>query len=298
MKRYGIKLLSVVLLSACVPAAKPEVQSQPIDVTFVGSFSGSAGTTKIYFGKEETPFVTTTTQGVFHIQILRALIEKSSDRRLYFYNSNGQQAVSEEILAFDNGEKKIKDVELASPLLMTGTVLATVNGKEAPIADAEIVVGREKATTDKAGNYQIDAPRNTEVPVLLHKKGFVQTRALWTTEESEESRNFHLFTRLEPMGSLSIPSTVRFAATTVPLYLESTPNAAFVRIGTAAFTVSAEADSTWLDLSKNISLSSSTVSEINLYYQFADKDKKIVGPVQVFSPNNNSLGEQQNDSKD
>lgn len=291
MKRYGIKLLTVVLLSACVPNAKPEVQSQPTDVTFIGSFSGSQGTTKVYFGQEKTPFVTTTTQGVFHIEIPRTLIDKSSDRRLYFYNSKGETAVSEEIQAYDLGEKKIEDVTLTPPLSMTGTVLSTVNGKETPVANAEILVGRASATTDAAGNYQIDAPRSCEVPVLLHKEGFVQTHALWFTEELEELRNFHLFTKLEPTGSLSIPSTLRFAATTVPLYLESTPNAAFVRIGTAPFTVSAEADSSWLDLSKGISLSSETVSEIKLYYQFADKDKKIIGSVQVYSNPTNEISE-------
>lgn len=283
MNRYGIKLLTLALLSACVPDAKNDVHNQSTNVSFVGSFSGTSGTTAIYFGRDEAPLAQTASAGQFTIEIPRALIEKSSDRRLYFYSTSGETAVSEEITDYEIGEKKLANIKLAPPLTMTGSVLAANDGPATPVADAEIIVGRQTAKTDAKGHYTIMVARNAEVAVLLHKEGFVQTRALWTTTDLEETRDFHLYNKLEPIGSLSIAATTRFAATRVPLYLESTPSAAYVRLGDAPFTTEADLDGTWQDLSQAISLSPDAAAQPNIYYQFADKDKKLLGPIQVFT---------------
>ncbi|RYZ48136.1 MAG: hypothetical protein EOP07_26155 [Proteobacteria bacterium] len=291
MKSFGLKLIALVALSACVPGAKNDAQNQQsTNVTLVGAFSGTTGSTNVYFGKETTPLLANSTPGSFRIEIPRELLDRSDDRRLYFYSSNGEAAVTEEILPFEFGEKNIDTLVLESELSMTGTVLTLgLDGINKPVADAEIEVGRNKVKTLADGSYTITMPKNVELPVRLQKTGFVQTRALWMSSDLEENRDFHLYTKLEPTGTISIPTTTRFAATTVPLYLESTPSAAFVRIGSTSFTTAADADATWLDLSKDISLSSETLSQVKLYYQFADKDKKVLGPIQVFSPNNNAV---------
>ncbi len=283
MTYFTCKLMILASLTACIPVHKADLQSQSTNVTFVGSFSGTKGATEIYFGQEKAPLAKTISQGTFRIEIPRAMIEESSDRRLYFYSNQGEAAASNEIMNFEIGEKNLDPIVLTAEIKMNGSVLTLNNGVPTPVPFAEITVGRRTTQTDAEGKYTVFAPSRIELPVLIHKEDFVQTKALWQINDATETRNFHLYKRLEPIGHISFPSQALRTGTTVPVFLDSTQTAAYIRIASVPFTTPAELDGSWLNLSKPISLPTESLSQLNLYYQFADKDKKVLSPILIFS---------------
>lgn len=281
MIRSSALALTLFGLNACVPAAKPEVQNQSTSVTMIGTFISSGGSTDIYFGSDATPIARAEDRGSFRVEIPRALIEKENDRRLYFYSDLGEAGASPEFTAFETGLKPMATIQLAPTVDFSGTVLSLVDGQSTPVKDAKVRVGRSSTLTDAEGRYAIKAPRNARLPVEVMKNGYVITRALWLSTEIDEDRPFYLYQSLSPEGRLTLPVLPRLLADPeirIPLYLDSTPNAAYLRVATKPFAVAPELDSGWIDIKKGVSISAGDLKQAILYYQFADKDKKAVSP--------------------
>ena len=283
MKWYGICLLAVTSLTACLRGTRADIQNQSTNVILVGSFSGGSGPTEIFFGQKREPLVTTTNAGSFQVEVPRALIETSVDRRLYFCSSSGEAAATPSISDFESGEKQLDPVVLKPQLPMIGTVSGVMSGVTTPVADAEILVGRNYAKTDADGKFSVLAPSLSELPVVIQKTGFVQTRGLWAVSSVSEVREFHLYNRIEPTGSLSIAVAPRLVGASPSVYLEGTPAAAYVRISAAPFTTEPQTESAWFEVMKKVTLSAAVLSQPTLYYQFADKDKKVFSPVLNFT---------------
>lgn len=284
MKRQLALVLTLSGLYACVPGARQDVENQNTKVTMIGTFVSNGGSTDIYFGNGEAPLATTGDKGSFRIEIPRALIEKTEDRRLYFYSSLGEAGVSSEITEFESGTKAMDTVYLSPTVSVEGDILTVEQSMEKPVKEAEIQVGRAKALSDESGHYTIQVPRNVKLPVEVKKSGFVITRANWQTSDLSEERPFYLYTKLGPEGHVRLPVQERLLEdqeTKVPLYIESTPSAEYVRVSTVAFTVDPELDSTWQSLKDVVAIKAADLRQAQLYYQFADKDKKVVSGVSV-----------------
>ncbi|MES2743907.1 MAG: hypothetical protein V4655_00710 [Bdellovibrionota bacterium] len=282
MLRTLLAVLTLSQLTACVADAEREVNPQNTNVVMVGTFRSNGGSTDIYFGNNEAPLATTSDRGSYRIEIPRATLDESSDRRLYFYSSLGEAGTSPEIKEFDSGEKTIDTVFLAPAVEMKGAVSIFENGVPTPANGATIKVGRAVAQTDAQGRYSILLPQNSFLPVELQKKGFVITRATWQTSDISEERPFTLYTKLDPEGRVTLPVRQRLMdtpKTRVPLYIESTPSARYVRVSTSPFTVSPDLDSTWFSTKEAVTIKASDLSQDVLYYQFADENKKALSPV-------------------
>lgn len=286
MKRHAALVLTLAGLYACVPGSKEEVNNQSTKVTMVGSFRSNGGSTDIYFGKSDSPIATTTEQGSFKIEIPRELIESTDDRRLYFYSSLREEGVSAEITEFESGTKSLGTVQLRPVLEVEGIVSASDKGTLVPVSGAEVRIGRIKATTDANGRYTASLPQQTKLIVEVEKAGFVITKSRWFTADVNEVRPFRLYKNLEPQGFLSMPTQERRLKdddSAVVINVDSTPGTEWVRISSAPFSVEAELDSSWQSLSKAITVPNSDLSSSELYYQFADGEKRILSPVQVMS---------------
>lgn len=282
MFRTAALVLTLSGLYACVPGASPDVQSQSTSVTMIGTFASSGGGTDIYFGNIEAPIARTQDRGSFRIEIPRALIEKESDRRLYFYSDLGEAGASVEITEFEAGPKSLETVRLSPTLAFSGSVLTMEDGVLVPVKDAEVRVGRASVLSDAAGRYTITAPQNASLPVEVKKNGFVITRAQWQTTGEGEDRPFHLYKTLSPAGQLTLPVLPRLTMdpeAEIALYLDSTPSSAYVRVATTPFAVAPELDSSWINLKETVKIRAADLKKPVLYYQFADKDKKAVSPV-------------------
>ncbi len=268
-------VLALASLQACVPDADPGVQSQSTQVVMVGSFASSGGTTDIYFGSLPAPIGKTEAKGSYRVELPRALLEKETDRRLYFYSSTGETGASEEIGAFDLGEKTIPAVTLSTPIEFTGLVESGDETNRLPIKDAIVRIGRLSATTDASGRYSIAVPRNATLPVEVQSRGYVLTKARWSSQEISEERNFPLFSQLKPLGKITLPTRERdllAKSTSVSLNLARTPSASKVRISTAPFTTPPALDAGWQSTDKPLSISTTDLAKGVLYYQFSDEN--------------------------
>jgi hypothetical protein len=282
MFRTAALVLTLSGLYACVPGASPDVQSQSTSVTMIGTFVSSGGATDIYFGNIEAPIARTQDRGSFRIEIPRALIEKESDRRLYFYSDLGEAGASAEITEFESGPKTLETVQLSPTVEFSGSVLTMDEGALVPVKEAAVRVGRTSVLSDAEGRYIISAPQNANLPVEVMKNGFVITRAQWQSTSVAEDRPFRLYKTLSPAGQLSLPVLPRFSMapeTEIALYLDSTPGSAYVRVSTTPFTVAPELDGSWRSLKESVTIRAADLTKPALYYQFADKDKKAVSPV-------------------
>ncbi len=282
MLRTLLAVLTLSQLNACVADAERDVKSQNTNVVMVGTFRSNGGSTDIYFGNNEAPIATTGDRGSYRIEIPRSVIDQSADRRLYFYSSLGEAGTSAEIKEFESGEKTIDTVFLAPTVQMQGLVSSLENGAATPASGATIKVGRAVAQTNDQGRYTILVPQNSKLPVEVQKKSFVITRATWDISDLAEERSFTLYTKLDPEGRVALPVRQRLMKTPdtqVPLYIESTPSARFIRISVTPLTVAPEVDGTWISLKESVTIKTSDLSQPILYYQFADEDKKVLSSV-------------------
>ncbi|MBC7659028.1 MAG: hypothetical protein H7249_04905 [Chitinophagaceae bacterium] len=284
MKRIALGILALVTLVACVPDAKQNIHNQNPSVTLSGGFVSLGGTTKIYFGNEISPLLETGSSASFTVKVPRSVIEASHDRHLYFYSSNGEAAVSNEITDYETGTKLLPTLTLAPEILLSGSILSGTT----PVPGAKLSVGRSVAMSLADGTYTLRAPVGAPLPVALTKSGYVITKAFWSVSVAE-TRNFHLYSSLAPTGSIHVPVSNRILMTMLPLSLENTEGAAYVRISASAFNLTPEQETAWLPLNGPISIPTAVESNPVLYYQFANSNKSVVGEVLTLNTNAEAL---------
>jgi hypothetical protein len=292
MTKLWLNLSSLIFINllgtGCLPHPESTVQKASPLLAIKGRVqhnNDNAGPTAIYIEQTPTPETLSAEDGSFafafdadRLEAMRLQYGLQDDTlHLYFISDskNRESAVVSKVSLQYRGEMDLGTVAMQAETEVRGRVIA--QGR--PIADARVRLGRKEVFTDAEGNFSSTLPMASVTPILVEKSGFVQTKGLWST--SSESRDLELFTDLAPIGSISALLSPKGAFNqSITLNYSGTGTVRWIRFAKSASALqrSYEPDSPWLDVKGSLQVDRSDNGVI--FYQCADKDQKIFGPVQ------------------
>ncbi len=285
-------------LAACLPGPKSETEKSNPSLTLSGQVLSSdgqpAGQTAIYIEQFSAPELLSSSDGSFTLSFdakrlnqlrLQYGLQKQP-LRIYFVNerNNSESTVMQVLELTARGERSLGRVILQTEVLISGQVLALskADGSLQPIAAARVLLGRKALVTDGDGKFSGTAPMNTMSPVTIEKKGFVQT--LGECLPGEGVQEFRLFDSLIPTGSIAVtPSGLESFNPSFVLNYSANSTAQWVRFASSPELLQKtfEVSSPWMDFSQALKANFSKGSTI--YYQFTDRDKKVLGPISSYT---------------
>jgi len=284
MKRWF--LFSLLFASGCLPQPSSEMQKARPELLIQGrvlhSSEAFSGPTAIYVERSAIPETFSAEDGSFsfsfdadRLELLRLKYGlQNSFLHLYFVSENGhpEAAVKGMIDIQARGAMNLGDVQLEPQSSINGRIVAYGAG----VADARVLIGRQEVFTNADGTFTANVPEQSSTPLVIEKRGFVQTKGTWLP--SGQERNIELYSGLTPVGSIDAMPVPRTASNPmISLSYAANGSARWIRFaGSPDYLVkNFEADAPWVDLRQPLQISNVPV----VYYQFADRDLKILGPV-------------------
>jgi hypothetical protein len=285
-------LFSLFCVTACLPQPKSDVQKAKAELIVQGRILHSSetlgGSTAVYIEQQPTAEAITADDGSFAFALDDERLDalrlqyglQDSLLHLYFVSESGnsESAVLHVLNIQNRGEMNLGDIQLQEETAVAGRVVAYGS----PVADARVRLGRKEILTAADGSFSSTLPSRFATPLLIESKGFVQTRGTWLPGDQE--RDIELYNDLTPVGSIeaqAIPRTL--GNTLISLSYSANGTARWIRFAhdPDLLVDSYEADAPWQDLRQPLQIVG-TASVI--YYQFADRDQKILGPVMSYTP--------------
>jgi len=267
-----------------VQKAKPELLIQG---RILHSSATLSGNTAIFIEQEPIAESITAEDGSFALTLdedrLKALRLQyglqDSLLHLYFTSEigNPESAVLNVLNIQNRGVMDLGDVQLYAEVPVEGRAMA----QGVPADDARIRLGRKEIQTAADGSFSLTLPAQSATPLLVEKKGFVQTRGTWLP--GNQPRDIELYSELTPVGSIETQPIPRILGNQ-PISLSYSANgtARWIRFANSpgALSQGYAADAPWQDLRQPLQIMPSAAT---LYYQFADRDQKILGPVNSYT---------------
>ncbi len=300
----NFSFLTMALLSlsqvSCLKKPSSEVSSQDFPLTLSGRVLGSdglgAGDVGIYMETEEIEEARTAADGSFSFAIDADRMQLFRGRyapldqplHLYFVKSGvpGESAVYDQIQPIAIGLLDIGTIRLEKQVAVSGQVRAAKKLEQStlPVEKAYVRVGRNASLTDADGMFALYAPMRSHLPILISQKGYVQTQGTWHVGVVGDARNFVLYDRLTVEGTLDVPSSFRDndkAMKTLTLALSANILARWVRLALSDSELAEPVDPriTWQMVEGSVEIPLNAARPQAVYYQFADKDRKILSPV-------------------
>jgi hypothetical protein len=283
-------LFSLWLFTSCLPQPDSEVTKAQPELTVQGralpataTLSGNIG---VYIELERMPEAITREDGSFaftldgdRLDALRLQYGLQDPRlHLYFVSESGfaESAVLDVLNIQSRGLMDLGDVLLQADTTVSGRVMAAGT----PIADAVVRLGRQAVLTAVDGTFSATVPEQLATPLLVEKRGFVQTKGTWLP--GGQARDVELYSDLTPAGSIEALPVPRLIGNE-PILLNYSANGAarWVRFAGSPETLTEayNPEAPWQDLRQPLQVMGAT----EIYYQFADRDRKILGPVQSYT---------------
>lgn len=290
MKRWF--LFSLFTLAACLPQPKSDVQKAKPELIIQGRILHSSevlgGNTAIYIEQQATPEAISAEDGSFAFALDEERLDalrlqyglQDSLLHLYFVSESGnpESAVLNVLNIKYRGEMNLGDVQLQTETIVNGRVVAYGT----PIPEARVRLGRKEIQTAADGSFSLALPSRTATPLLVEKKGFVQTRGTWLP--SGQERELELYSDLTPVGSIEAQPIPRSLGNqSISLSYSANGPARWIRFANDPDVLSRnyEPNAPWQDLRQPLQIVANT--EV-IYYQFADREQKILGPVFSYTP--------------
>lgn len=289
MKRWF--LFSLLCMTACLPQPKSDVQKAEPELLIQGrilhSSAALSGNTAIFIEQEPVADAISAEDGSFTLILEEGRIEALrlqyglQDPRLHLYfmseNGNPESAVLNVLNIQNRGSMNLGDVQLQAEVPVTGRIVA----QGIPAADARVRLGRKDIQTAADGTFTLTLPSQSATPLLVEKKGFVQIRGTWLP--GNQPRDIELYSDLKPVGSIEAQPILR-TASNQPISLSYSANGAarWIRFANNPGVLSQTyvPDAPWQDLGQPLQI---VPSAATFYYQFADRDQKILGPVMSYT---------------
>jgi hypothetical protein len=285
-------LFSLLCITACLPQPKSDVQKAKAELMIQGrvlhSSASLSGNTAIFIEQEPVAEAISAEDGSFALTLDEDRLEALrlqyglQDARLHLYfiseNGNPEAAVLNVLNIQNRGAMNLGDVQLQAEVPVTGRVVA----QGMPAADARVRVGRKDIQTAADGTFSLTLPAQTATPLVVEKKGFVQTRGTWLP--GNQPRDIELYTDLTPVGNIEAEAILRSAGNQpISLSYSATGAARWIRFANnpGVLSQSYVPEAPWQDLGQSLQVMPSAGT---IYYQFADRDQKILGPVMSYTP--------------
>jgi hypothetical protein len=285
-------LFSLLYITACLPQPKSDVQKAKAELLIQGrilhSSASSSGNTAIFIEQEPMAEAISAEDGSFALTLDEDRLEtlrlqyglQDMLLHLYFMSESGnpESAVLNVLNIQNRGAMNIGDVQLQAEVPVEGRILA----QGSPAADARVRLGRKEIQTAADGTFTLTLPAQLATPLLVEKKGFVQTRGTWLP--NNQPRDIELYSDLTPVGSIEAqpiprsignqPISLSYSANGAARWIRFANNPGVLNQGYVA-------DAPWQDLRQSLQIMPSAAT---IYYQFADRDQKILGPVMSYTP--------------
>ncbi len=287
--RLSPMLFGCLLMTACLAHPTSESKKNPSSLLVKGrsltSTGLAAGKTAIFIEQTPAPEAISADDGSFEFTLDAARLEQlrlqyglqKTMLRLYLVNESDhtESAVITSLSSQDRGEVSFAPIQLQPETLVTGRVL--IGKSQELVMNARVKLGRKEVYTDADGTFSGFIPQFYTTPVLIEKKGFVQTLGVWLP--SFLNRDFLLVDELMPYGNIEvIPSLRSLDKKMISLNYSATGNSQWIRLAASPNQLlkSIEPTAPWKDLTQELSFDpSSTI----IYYQFADAEKTRLSPV-------------------
>lgn len=285
-------LFSLLCITACLPQPKSDVQKAKPELLIQGrilhSSESLSGSTAIFIEQEEAAEAISAEDGSFALTLDEDRLEalrlryglQDSRLHLYFMSESGNpESTVLNVLNIQNrGAMDLGDIQLQGEVPVAGRIVA----QGIPAADARVRLGRKEIQTAADGTFALTLPSQSATPLLVEKKGFVQTRGTWLP--SNQPRDIELYSDLNPVGSIEAQPILR-SVSSQPISLSYSANgtARWIRFANnpGALSQGYVPDAPWQDLQQPLQIIPSAAT---IYYQFADRDQKILGPVLSYTP--------------
>lgn len=285
-------LFSLLCVTACLPQPKSDVQKARPELLIQGRILHSSatlsGNTAIFIEQEPVADAISAEDGSFAMTLDEDRLEALrlqyglQDARLHLYfmseNGNPESAVLNVLNIQNRGAMNLGDVQLQAEVPVTGRIVA----QGVPASDARVRLGRREIQAAADGTFSLTLPAQSATPLLVEKKGFVQTRGTWLP--TNQPRDIELYSDLNPMGSIEAQPIVRSTSNQpISLSYSATGAARWIRFANnpEVLTQGYVPDAPWQDLQQPLQIMPAAAT---IYYQFADRDQKILGPVLSYTP--------------
>lgn len=285
-------LFSLLCITACLPQPKSDVQKAKAELLIQGrilhSSASLSGNTAIFIEQEPVAEAISAEDGSFALTLDEDRLEalrlqyglQDALLHVYFISENGnpESAVLNVLNIKNRGAMNLGDIQLQTEVPVEGRIVA----QGTPAADARVRLGRKEIQTAADGTFSLTLPAQSATPLLVEKRGFVQTRGTWLP--SNQLRDIELYSDLNPMGSIEAQPILRSAANQ-PISLSYSANGAarWIRFANNPEVLNQGyvVEAPWQDLRQPLQIMPAAAT---IYYQFADRDQKILGPVLSYTP--------------
>jgi hypothetical protein len=285
-------LFSLLYITACLPQPKSDVQKAKAELVIQGrvlhSSASLSGNTAIFIEQEPVAEAISAEDGSFALTLDEDRLEalrlqyglQDALLHLYFMSENGspESAVLNVLNIQNRGAMNLGDVQLQAEVPVEGRIVA----QGMPVGDARVRLGRKEIQTAADGTFTLTLPLQSTTPLLVEKKGFVQTRGTWLP--SNQPRDIELYSDLTPAGSIEAepiprnlgnqPISLSYSANRAARWIRFANNPGLLSQGYVP-------DAPWQDLRQSLQIMPSAET---IYFQFADRDQKILGPVMSYTP--------------
>ncbi|HET9241241.1 MAG TPA: hypothetical protein VFO10_28510 [Oligoflexus sp.] len=285
-------LFSLLCITACLPQPKSDVQKAKAELLIEGRVLHSSellsGSTAIFIEQEPVAEAISADDGSFALTLDEDRLEalrlqyglQDALLHLYFISENGnpESAVLNVLNIKNRGAMNLGDIQLQTEVPVEGRIVA----QGTPAADARVRLGRKEIQTAADGTFSLTLPAQSATPLLVEKRGFVQTRGTWLP--GNQLRDVELYSDLNPMGSIEAQPIPRNTSNQ-PISLSYSANGAarWIRFANNPDILNQGyiADAPWQDLRQPLQIMPAAAT---IYFQFADRDQKILGPVLSYTP--------------
>ena len=287
--RLSPMLFGFLLVTACLAHPTSESKKNSPSLLVKGRSQTStglpAGKTAIFIEQTPAPEVITADDGSFEFTLDAARLEQlrllyglqKTMLRLYFVNESDktESAVITTLNIQDRGEINFAPIQLQPETLVTGRVL--IGSSQEVVKNARVKLGRKEVYTDADGKFSGFIPQFYTTPVMIEKKGFVQTLGVWLP--SFLNRDFLLVDELMPYGNIEvIPGLRSVNMPMISLNYSATGNSRWIRLADSPSRLirTFEPSAPWMDLTQELNYNPSSSV---IFYQFADAERNTLSPV-------------------
>jgi hypothetical protein len=285
-------LFSLIYVTACLPQPRSDVQKAKAELQIQGRILHASetlgGSTAIYIEQEGAAEALSADDGSFDFALDADRLEDLrlryglQDTRLHLYfvseSGNPESAVLDVLNIKYRGIMDVGEVQLQVETTVNGRVVASGS----PIAEARVRLGRNEVLTAVDGSFSMNVPEGLATPLLVEKRGFVQTRGTWLP--SGQERDVELYSDLTPTGMIeSLPVSRNLGNQSISLSYSANGAARWIRFARDPDLLERnyEPEAPWQDLRQPLQIVASTET---IYYQFADREQKVLGRIQSYTP--------------
>lgn len=299
MKLKLLFLSTAFVLGACVPSSKksPDVKAPALTVKGSLSFAETSGPTDIYVEDSPIPFAESDGSN-FSLELSNEQIEtlrherggSNAPLRLYFISEEGERqvAVNSTLRYTDRGSVDLGIISMLPEITLSGNVeaISPIDNQLGSVEGVLVQVGRYTTRTNASGEFEIRAPQNSNLPLLLECEEYVRSVGTWQSGSANVARTLRLYKNLEPVGQLEVNAISRSSLSTVDLMVSGNAMSRFVRISANAedLTGDESAAAPWMSFDEGLKLPAEYFERPVIYYQFADESRSAIGPVLSFNP--------------